>query len=161
MTFMSWRNQYEVGVPLIDTEHHKLFDMINEFHEACALGEGRKEIQRLLNRLVAYAEEHFQHEEALMADHEFPHLDRHRELHTDLVTSVFTINETFAADPAKGGTETLQFVKRWLQDHILQEDMEVADFLLRKASLAKRSLHDTAAEATPQEAPQTSAEGAE
>ncbi len=159
MTFMSWRSQYAVGVHLIDTEHHKLFDIINEFHEACARGEGRKEIQHLLNRLVAYAEEHFQHEEALMSEHGFPDLDRHRTLHANLVTSVFEINETFSADPARAGAETLQFVHRWLQDHILHEDMEIADFLLRKASVASRSLPQGAAEAGSQQAAPKPASG--
>lgn len=150
MTFLSWRKQYEVGVPLIDTEHRKLFNLVNEFHEAYIHGEGRKDSLRILNRLVAYAEEHFQHEEALMDEQEFPQRDRHRDLHAELVTSVFAINEEFAADPAKASAETLQFVKRWLQDHILQEDMEIADFVLRKASRAKRSLHEGATEASAQ-----------
>jgi hemerythrin-like metal-binding protein len=161
MTFMSWRSQYAVGVTLIDTEHHKLFDLINEFHEACARGEGRKEIQHLLNRLVAYAEEHFQHEEALMAQHGFPDLERHRTLHADLVTSVFEINEKFSADPARASAETLQFVHRWLQDHILHEDMVIADFLLRKASAASRSLHQGDAEAGSQQAAPKPAAGGE
>ena len=161
MTFMSWRKEYELGVPLIDTEHHHLFDLINEFHDACARGEGRKEILHTLNQLVAYAEEHFQHEEALMSHNGFAQLDRHRELHADLITSVFTINETFAADPARAGAETLQFVKRWLSDHILQEDMEIADFLQRKIAQAKRSVHEPGVEASTEAAPQPAKDSAE
>lgn len=133
MAFLSWRNDYEVGVPLIDKEHRRLFELVNEFHEAYLRGESRKEIPKVLNQLVAYSEEHFQHEEGLMSDNDYPDIDRHRQLHSELITSVFEINEKFAKDPSRASAETLQFVKDWLHDHILHDDMEIADFLSRKA----------------------------
>lgn len=135
MTLLSWRKDYEVGVPQIDSEHHRLFELVNEFHGAYLRGEGGKEIPRVLNQLVTYAQLHFQHEENLMGENDYPHLDKQREQHSDLITSIFKINEEFASDPAKASAETLQFVKHWLIDHIVQEDMAIGDFLRRKASL--------------------------
>ena len=137
MTFLSWRKDYEVGVLQIDTEHHRLFDLVNEFHETYLRGNGTKEIPRILNQLVSYAEEHFQHEEDLMSENDYPLIDKHRDQHSELVTSVFEINNRFVADPVKASAETLQFVKTWLHDHIVHDDMDIADFLLRKANQAK------------------------
>ena len=134
MAFLSWRKDYELGVEQIDTEHHRLFDMVNEFHETYSSSDRHKEIPHLLNRLVVYAEEHFQHEEKLMSQNGYPLLEKHREQHGDLVTAIFAINERLASDPAKASAETLQFVKKWLQDHILKDDMDIADFLRHQAS---------------------------
>ena len=142
MTLMSWRKDYEVGVPQIDAEHFRLFELINEFHEIYLRGDGRKEIPKILNQLVAYAQTHFQHEETLMSENGYPHLDKQREQHSHLVTSIFDINERFAADQAKASIETLHFVKSWLQEHILQEDMDIADFLRRKAHQTAKAQHD-------------------
>lgn len=153
MTFLSWRSEYEVGVTQIDAEHRSLFDLINEFHDAHARSDNRAEIPRLLNRLVAYAEEHFQHEEKLMRDNDYPLLEKHSGLHSDLVTSVFAINERLAADPAKAGAETLQLLKNWLADHIVKEDIDFAEFLRRRTSQAikarEKALTDKAAENAP------------
>jgi hemerythrin-like metal-binding protein len=137
MTFLSWRRDYEIGVPQIDAEHHRLADMVNTFHETYLRGGSREEIPHLLNQLIAYAEEHFQHEEKLMSDSGYPRLDEQRALHEELVTSIFAINERLSADRTKAGAEVLQFIKNWLLDHIVKHDMDIGDFLRRKASKAK------------------------
>jgi hemerythrin len=159
MTFMSWRKDYEVGVPQIDAEHRRLFDLINEFHDTFTQVDARKQIAQMLNRLVAYAEEHFQHEEQLMGDSGYPQLDMHRELHSGLVSSIFAINERLAADTAKASTETVQFLKNWLLQHILKHDVDIAEFLQRKANQAGKANPDAAAAAgSKAEAPAGSAE---
>ncbi len=139
MTFLSWRSDYEIGVAQIDTEHRSLLNLINAFHEKSVQGAGQSEMAQLLNRLVSYAEEHFQHEEKVMSDNDYPRLDQQREQHVKLVTSIFAINERFATQPAKASTETLQFVKSWLLDHIIQHDMDIGDFLRRKAAQAAKA----------------------
>lgn len=147
MTFMSWRKDFEVGVAQIDAEHRHLFDLINAFHETYAGGDTRTEIAQVLNRLVAYAEEHFQHEEQLMRDSAYPQLDMHMELHSELVLSIFAINEKLAADPVKASTDIVHFLKSWLLQHILQRDMDIAEFLKRKSLQASAA---NATEATEQ-----------
>ena len=137
MTFLSWRKDYEIGVPQIDSEHRRLADMINAFHETYLRGASREEIPHLLNQLIAYAEEHFQHEEKLMSDSGYPRLDEHHALHEELVASIFSINEKFSADRTKAGAEALQFIKNWLLDHIVKHDMDIGDFLRRKVNKAK------------------------
>ena len=137
MTFLSWRKDYEIGVPQIDSEHRRLADMVNAFHETHLRGASREEIPHLLNQLIAYAEEHFQHEEKLMRDSGYPRLDEQRALHEELVTSIFAINEKFAADRSKAGAEAMQFIKNWLLDHIVKHDMDIGDFLRNKANKAK------------------------
>jgi hemerythrin len=146
MTFMSWRKDYEVGVAQIDAEHRNLFDLINASHAAYARGETQREIAYVLNRLTAYAEEHFQHEEKLMRDNGYPQLDAHHELHSALVLSIFAINERLAADTVMASKETAQFLKSWLLDHILKHDMDIGDFLRRKSVQAAKAFQDMAAE---------------
>jgi len=140
MAFLSWRRDYEVGVKLIDAEHRGLFDLINEFHDTRARGNAGKEAAQVLNRLIAYAEEHFQHEEKLMSDNGYRLLDQHRQLHSDLVSSIFAINERLAADTANASAEILPFIKNWLVEHIIQHDMDIGDFMRRKSGQAKNAL---------------------
>ena len=140
MAFMSWRKDYAVGVAQIDAEHHGLFDLVNEFHDTYAHGDSRRKAAQVLNRLVAYAEEHFQHEEQLMGESGYPLLDQQKELHSELVASIFAINERLAADTARASTEILPFIKNWLVEHIVKNDMDIGEFLRRKNNQAGKAL---------------------
>lgn len=150
MAFMSWRQDYEVGVAQIDREHRYLFDLVNACHDSHVRDGSAMALQQVLSRLVAYAEEHFQNEERLMQDGAFPRWQAHHALHEALFDAIFELNEKRAAGTARAGMETLSFLKRWLLDHILKEDMEFADFLHRKASQRRKA---DAAESATEPAP--------
>jgi hemerythrin len=150
MILLSWQDDYEVGVPLIDAEHRYLFGLINEFHDKHASGATRGQVLLVLNRLVAYAEEHFHHEEALMAKNGYPRLAAHQALHERLYSSVFGLNERLSRETGKVDVDTLRFLKTWLLDHILKEDMDIGDFAKRKAVQAEKAARENAqAQARP------------
>ena len=88
---------------------------------------------------MAYAEEHFQREEALVEQAGFPRLPQHREMHEKLVSSIFELNEKVAAGAAMVDAKTMLFLKNWLVDHILKEDMDIGDFIRRKAAQAEKA----------------------
>ena len=158
MILLSWRDNYRVGVPLIDTEHQYLFALINEFHDKYAVGEAHRELLLVLNRLVAYAEGHFQHEEALMREIGYPRLARQQDLHERLYSSIFAVNEKLSRDNAKADAETLRFLKHWILGHILTEDMDIGDFMRRKTAQAEKRIH--AASANPAAEPAVAKAGA-
>ena len=133
MAFLSWRKEYEVGVAQIDAEHRGLFALVNEYHDTCRHGSSAREAARVLNSLIVYAEAHFQHEELLMSDCGYPRLEAQREQHSQLVKSIFAINERIAADNARVNAEILPFIKNWLVGHIVNSDMDIGDYLRRKA----------------------------
>jgi hemerythrin len=145
MAFLSWRPGYELGVRMIDSEHRFLFELINEFHDTHQAGGDRGEVLRVLTRLIAYAETHFQHEQALMADEGYPRLDHHLAAHDELVMAIFRLNEGLEAGGANVDGKTLRFLQRWLVDHIVKEDLDFADYLRGKALKAAREKNAPAA----------------
>ena len=140
MILLSWQADYQVGIPLIDTEHQYLFKLINEFHDKYASGDTHKQLLLVLNRLVAYAEVHFQHEEALMQEIGYPRLARQQDLHAALYASIFELNEKLSSQGAKADAETMRFLKHWMLGHILKEDMDIGDFMRRKAVQAEKAM---------------------
>ena len=140
MILLSWRENYQVGIPLIDAEHKYLFSLINEFHDEYRSGDTHRQLLLVLNRLVAYAEEHFQHEEALMQEIGYPRIERQQDLHGKLFSSIFALNEKLSLDGAKADAETLRFLKHWILEHILKEDMDIGDFLRRKSVQAEKAI---------------------
>ena len=144
MDLISWRPEYQVGVRLIDTEHKYLFALINEFHAKHARGNALKQCVLVLNRLVAYAEEHFQHEEALMQTINYPRLQDQKGMHKQLYTSIFELNEKLSIEGALVDADTLRFLKHWIIEHIVKEDTRIGDFLRSKAAQSGRSVDEEA-----------------
>ena len=144
MELLSWRANYQVGVNLIDTEHKYLFKLINEFHDSYAAGNTHKQLLLVLNQLVAYAEEHFQHEEALMREIDYPRLARQEGSHQNLYASIFELNEKLSQADAKVDAETLRFLKFWMLQHIVKEDMDIGDFMRRKSAQSEKAGDETA-----------------
>lgn len=132
MTLLSWSNQYLIGEPTIDKEHHELFDLINAFHTHWQEDRKRSEIANILSKLVKYAELHFQHEEAIMATAGYPLLDEHRAVHEKLFLSIFQLNEGYMNNLRGIEMDTMKFVRDWLIQHIINNDYLFRDFLVRK-----------------------------
>ena len=68
MALLSWSPQYSIGNDQIDAEHAELFRLVNAFDDHWREKRDPQSIAVLLNQLIAYAEMHFQHEEAIMRD---------------------------------------------------------------------------------------------
>jgi hypothetical protein len=67
---LDWRDEYNVGVREIDFQHKKFFKLIRKMSDLHLKGSGSTDeaadLDRLLNKLLKYAEFHFQSEEELM-----------------------------------------------------------------------------------------------
>ena len=138
MTFLSWRKEYEIGVATIDAEHRRLVDLANDFNETRAEIDRPGNGVKMLTQLIAYAEEHFQHEEQLMRESSYPRLDKHQAQHSGYFTNIFAANKAIALNPAAANTVVLKVLKQWLLVHVLREDMDFADFLQRKTDQANK-----------------------
>jgi len=134
MTLLSWSKEYLIGDETIDTEHQTLFGMVNQFHDHWLEKQDRQEITYLLTDLVRYAEQHFQHEEAIMAAAGFPSLEHHHDIHDRIVERIFTLRYEYEISDPHMEQDTLKFLKNWIIDHVVNEDYHFRAFLARKAS---------------------------
>ena len=129
MALLNWNDSYRVGDALIYLEHCRLFDLINNFHFTYMQDRDRRDILQVLNELVRYAEEHFQHEERIMAERGYPELDRHRDIHVELFETLFSLQTKLEKGTIGSDKETVEFLRTWLTDHIAEEDRALGKFL--------------------------------
>lgn len=134
MPFLSWRDDYRVGVAHIDQEHRYLFDLINQFHDSHRGGADRKTLEGILTRLVQYAEAHFRHEEQTMLENEYPQHAEHCSLHEELYLAVFQLSEELAANSVRVTMDTHRFLRNWLVKHILKHDLAFSEYLKKRAT---------------------------
>ena len=137
MALLSWSTQYSIGNDLIDAEHEELFRLVNAFHDNWQEKRSQQSIAALLSQLIAYAEMHFQHEETIMHDAEYPKLAEHQKIHEAMVETIFNLRQSFEAQHSHLETNTMKFVKTWLLGHIIQNDYLFRDFLARRKAPAE------------------------
>ena len=121
---ITWTPEMSVGVPELDADHRILVDLINKLADAQDVNDAGV-IESVLDRLAIYIDEHFQREEAYMESAGYPQLPEHRQKHRALTAQVEQIRlDFFLGNRDSIGEYTLVFLKEWLRQHILVEDMQ-------------------------------------
>ncbi len=133
MKFVQWIDEkHSVKIQKIDEQHQMLIKIINEVFEAKTNDLGKMVIAGILNRLTDYTKTHFTEEEALMAEHDYPELEEHRQAHQFFVAKVGDFNRAFNLDQDSPIEEMLDFLKNWLIKHIMETDKKYGPFLNEK-----------------------------
>jgi hemerythrin-like metal-binding protein len=129
MPLIEWTPALEVGNEQMDRQHKQLVKILNELHQAMLAGSQTRDLVRVMEELILYTKYHFNTEERLMAEAGYPGLARHKQKHQALTAKV----EEYAAEVLKGratlSLSILQFLKDWLNKHILGTDKEFAEFV--------------------------------
>jgi len=126
-----WTEEYELGNDFVDSQHKKLFEIVNNIGNYCLQEKDVNTLSKTLDFLLQYTVQHFHDEEALQIKCNFPEYEYHKKLHDEFGAAV---SEKVAEFKEKGSTKDLQetvneIVITWLVNHILKEDMKIKDYL--------------------------------
>ena len=125
-TWVQWSDELSVGIDVIDEHHRYLFDLTNDLFEVVANKRGAREVARVLKALDQYAQIHFAAEERMMTHYGYAELGRQQHQHGRFQETL----RQFAADlhnnPLTVQFEVLNYLRRWLVQHILHEDTQLA-----------------------------------
>jgi len=129
MSLFTWKPEYSVGAPVVDTQHQKLFRMADDLHTAMAAGKGKDHLGELLDALIAYTCEHFSTEEAMMRKTGYPGFAEHHKQHEDLKRQVVDFRTQMTTKDAVLTIDVMQFLSDWLSHHIQGSDHQMADYI--------------------------------
>jgi hemerythrin len=123
MPLITWSETMSVGVTRSDKEHQKLIELINLLHSEMTAGKSNEIMGRILDELIGYTKGHFAMEEALFRTHNYPQGPAHKQEHDALTKKVLDLQSEFKAGKTFIGASTLNFLREWLTQHILKQDM--------------------------------------
>jgi len=128
---IQWDKRFSVGNDQIDEQHKQLLHYYNQFSEACAKGNARKEVVHLFGFLHRYVQEHFAAEEKLMDLFSYPALPKHRLAHVELKDSLKKLSDQLQGETVPLGTviEASRMLIKWVLDHIGKEDAALGEYL--------------------------------
>jgi len=78
---MEWKEEYALGIPVVDAQHKQLFRLSDELDAALQEGIQREEVDAMLVHMGEYASRHFTMEEKYMTTSQYPGLAEQQETH--------------------------------------------------------------------------------
>ena len=133
---INWKEEYRIGIKLIDEQHKKLFEIGSRAYEV-ALGVGEydyyDDLIEILDELKEYAHYHFNCEEDLMNLHGYYGLEDHKTEHMFFIKKIRRI-EKKDLESSQGETimQLIQFIADWITSHIHIRDREYASYFKKK-----------------------------
>jgi hemerythrin len=132
METIRWSDDLSVGVPEMDNQHQKLIGMINRLIREQKSLTDPTTIAELLTEMTDYALEHFRAEEYLMSEYGYEHKDRQVLQHEAFITKTQEFYSATNVGTNILSMALLDYLRNWLVDHILDEDMKYKSFFKSK-----------------------------
>ena len=141
---IEWSESYSFGLPDIDSEHKSLFAAIERLRPANTedLG-GDIEVNIAIDFLFNYIKEHFDAEEALFIQTDYPLVEKHKRAHEYYKKPVATLKEKVLINRKEAVDDFIPIAVKWLSHHILEEDRGYVSYCKEKGvGLKSRSALD-------------------
>ncbi|MFH0734676.1 MAG: bacteriohemerythrin [bacterium] len=132
MALISWTNEYAVNISIIDNQHKTLIALINILHDKMKQGKGKLILDVVLTELTEYTIYHFSTEEELFRKYNYQETKAHLIEHNKLLEEVTKIKNNFDSGNTVITLELMNFLKNWLENHILKSDKKYSSFLKSK-----------------------------
>ncbi|GLT18306.1 chemotaxis protein [Vibrio zhanjiangensis] len=123
---MVWNDQLDIGLNEINRQHQTLLHLVNELHHLLKHGYGLAAIKRVVQGLIDYTANHFKYEEILFGQIGYQQTNEHIKKHNQLVERALDFQKR-VEHGEDIGDELMQFLKNWLNQHIMIEDKAYAD----------------------------------
>ena len=129
---ISWSPEYETGIDIIDQQHKRMFDYLDEINHAIETSND-EEVEQVIRELIDYSISHNAFEESLMEQAGYPMTEAHREVH-----NAFKVRAHSYAFQLSQGDDALRLAREirtdialWLVNHVRHEDRHYAPFVKR------------------------------
>jgi len=129
MRLFKWNKSNAVFVSEIDDEHREIFEAVGELQQALGKSAPAFQIQEILHRLSAAAEDHFAHEEKLMRGYRYSLFEWHKKQHDTARQHMKQYAPLIETGDGEAGAMLVEFLTHWLHDHTRVTDQMLAAFL--------------------------------
>jgi hemerythrin-like metal-binding protein len=131
MALFRWRESLALGIAEIDSDHKQMISTLNRFHFVDRAGADRSAVGAVMDELIAFAQSHFDREEALMQRCRYPGIEAHCAQHRQMCADLAAFQAEFQSDPQHfNGQGFYDFVADWMIVHMLSEDLKLKPYVV-------------------------------
>ncbi|MFT4301319.1 MAG: bacteriohemerythrin [Desulfovibrio sp.] len=136
--YFQWSASYSTGVPVIDGQHKLLLSYVNRLHNGLHQGRDPALLLEILDALAGYAFTHFNTEEIFFAHTDYPMSKEHIEVHHKFKDKVVQFREALLEGRADVDLALLEFLKKWLIEHIQGMDVSFAPYVVKNHGIGQK-----------------------
>ena len=134
---IQWSDRYATAIPVVDMQHRRLCDLINQLFLSMKSGGDKKTLAKSVDALIDYTRTHFATEEDLMRKNGYPDFDAHKKLHDQFVAQAKSYREKIQKGERLTPADVFRFLKDWLINHIEKKDRDGYAPFLRDRGVAQ------------------------
>lgn len=123
---IKWIEEYSVGNKDMDDQHKELFTMMNDFFHQ----NSKKKAILIFQNLSSYIDLHFEAEENLLRQINYPETVEHTETHAELRENFQLLQGKLDNYNVETHHKIALFLYNWLVKHILQSDMNYKSYAI-------------------------------
>lgn len=129
---LSLPDEYKIGIKIIDTQHGRLFNLIDHLQQVRNHSDGSGGmVQKALAELEDYLRVHFATEEEIMRIHNYPHYEEHKLIHKEFWDNVCALRRDCESGNLVLLSSMVMILIQWVKSHIKDTDKELGTFLKR------------------------------
>ena len=137
-----WKEEYKVGIELIDSQHKELFEKLEGFiiiarDKEISWEDRLEKVQESLDFLKGYVEFHFDEEEKLQEEIGYPDIEEHKIAHKDFKAGINSYVKMF--EEGEFTEEKIQEfsakLMTWLIMHVGYMDQRIGKYMKEKGEI--------------------------
>lgn len=120
---LAWDQKYSVGIRKIDSQHKRVVGILNQLRWISKDKE-EKELKSIFEQLKGYIETHFQQEEDLMLEYQYPGYQEQKSEHEAFIDRFCEYERDILKRRKMVVINIFNFLADWFTNHILKVDMK-------------------------------------
>ncbi len=127
MAHIEWKDEYATGINVIDAQHKRIVDYMNQLYKTHA-DNNQETLTEVLINLIDYTMSHFAFEESLMEDAAYTATNIHKKTHDAFRSKIADYKKRFDAGEDVSH-DLINLLNIWLVDHIAADDNSYVPFV--------------------------------
>jgi hemerythrin len=128
MKKLKWENRYNTGIREIDQQNRCLVEMLNRLMDQEYMNDDYDAVEKVLCKLMTYANSNFYVESSYMKRHAYPDLDNHIRQHVEFKQRIRQFYLDAVSRKPEVLKEILIYLMEWLADYILNSEQNFKAF---------------------------------
>jgi len=130
-----WKDEYTVNIIVIDEQHKKFLNIINELKVIINNGSCKEHVSKIFFQLAYLIDHYFIKEEIYFSDLKYPNFEQHKIEHNSFINRIIQFQKDVENNKPDLCIEIYNYLEIWFDEHILKYDKEAVEYL-RKGGIS-------------------------
>lgn len=119
-----WDEKYSVGVVLLDNQHKRMFEVINELLDSINNNSTEEHLSHIIESLIEYKKFHFETEENYFKEFNYDGAEEHILKHKEFNSKLTALKEKYPNPTVDFAFDLVDFLEDWLIEHLMVVDQK-------------------------------------